>query len=102
MSFITFINNLILFIMRFERIMYGNGVELLTETQMKATRAGGYGYGDDDETYGPYELPEVTITCGQYSGQCWDCELAWSGAYTGECRRFTGDQSHYCGAIRVC
>jgi hypothetical protein len=36
-----------------------------------------------------YELDEVTITCGQYYGQCWTMK-PW-----GECV-FTGDQYNWC------
>ena len=39
------INNLIQIIMKYGKILLGNGVEFLTGTQMKGTRGGnGYGY----------------------------------------------------------
>ncbi|MDR0574283.1 MAG: NVEALA domain-containing protein [Tannerella sp.] len=44
-----------------------------------------------------YELPEVTITCGQYYGQCWAVDefprYAWIGDIT--CR-FVGNMNYYC------
>ena len=67
--------------------------------QMKGT-LGGYGYGGD--IYGPYELPEVTITCGQSSGKCWKCYYVMSGEFTGECKGWTGNQNDSCSAYRNC
>ena len=36
------------------------------------------------------DLPEVTITCGQYSGQCWKCYPKPGACY------FSGSMSDYC------
>jgi hypothetical protein len=40
-----------------------------------------------------YELDEVVITCGQYSGQCWTANTTI--IYTTLCR-WTGYQADYC------
>ena len=47
-------------------------------------------------------LPDVTITCGQYEGRCWDCLFIMKGEFSGYCRYNTGDRSHYCSAPVKC
>jgi hypothetical protein len=42
-----------------------------------------------------YELGEVTITCGQYYGQCWKNYNYFSGEYTIPCG-WSGSQSDFC------
>ena len=51
---------------------------------------------------GGYDLPEVVVTCGQTTGQCWECVLVNSGEFSGYCRQPTGKMSDYCSAIRKC
>ena len=88
--------------MKYGKIYLGNGVEFLTGKQMKSTR-GSYGYGDGDDDWGtPIELPEVTITCGQNSGQCWKCFPVFKGEFTGFCKIFTGKQNDFCHELRDC
>ena len=51
---------------------------------------------------GGYELPEVTISCGQNSGDCWECLYVHSGSFSGYCRQFTGRMDDYCSAAQKC
>jgi hypothetical protein len=50
-----------------------------------------------------YELPEVTITCGQNDGQCWDGDCMYRRApewlfpmYCWSCDHFNGYQTTAC------
>ena len=103
--------------MKVKRINLENWSEFLTDSEMKSTLggyaggvygnsggygdSGGYGY-DDDTIYGPYQLPEVVVTCGQDGGKCWDCQYVHVGGFSGNCRYWTGKQSDSCSASIKC
>ena len=94
--------------MKVKKISLKNWSEFLTDNEMKATR-GGYG------TYGPYQLPEVTITCtspNAYGGRCHACRCVYKEfhlpennlhfyAYVTEAY-FTGYQTDNCFSGRSC
>ena len=73
----------------------------LSDTEMKMV-VGGYSYPGSGTEDDPYQLPGVTVTCGQSGGQCWRCELVFNGAYSQQCRRFTGNSIDYCSASIAC
>ena len=82
-------------------IILENVIDILTESQMKGTFGGG------DEVYGPYELPEIVITCGQGSGRCYACDCKRFAneplALYGYCEpRHTGMQKDYCEGGEPC